>query len=150
MATRSYISVEKFRAAAKLAREIEEAQALTVNRFDPTRIPKLTFASFQVGEAITAVSPDSSFRFLKSAIDTAKSTLLLYIYDVSAEYLLGLLADAKKRGVKIRAMYDANSGGAAELAALKKVAGTVKAAPSKGDRSVFTVCHQKFVVIDAN
>ena len=49
MATRSYISVEKFRAAAKLAREIEEAQALTVNRFDPTRIPKLTFASFQIG-----------------------------------------------------------------------------------------------------
>ncbi len=150
MATRSYISTKEFRAAAKLAREIEEAQALTVNRFDPMRIPKLAFASFQIRDATTAVSPDSSFRFLKSAIDTAKSTLLLYIYDVSAEYLLDLLADAKKRGVKIRAMYDANSGGADELAALKKVAGTVKAAPSKGDRSVFTVCHQKFVVIDAN
>src|SRR5262245_64726348 len=44
-------------------------------------------------------------------------------------------------------MYDGTQNGAAELAALKKV-GKVKAAPAGGSRHVFTVCHQKFLVID--
>jgi phosphatidylserine/phosphatidylglycerophosphate/cardiolipin synthase-like enzyme len=148
MAKKSWISEEKYREAVRMARAIEEPLGLTVGRFDPKRMPKLTFNDFQTASATVAVSPDSSFRFLKHFIDQAKSTLILYIYDVSAPYLLDLLAAAKSRGVKIRAMFDANFGGTAELAALKKVAVSVKAAPSKGDRSVFTVCHQKFLVID--
>lgn len=148
MAKKTYIDQKQFREAAKMARAIEESLALTVGRFDPTRMPALSFKDFPVAGVTAAVSPDSSFLFLKRFIDRAKSTLILYIYDVSAPYLLDLLANAKGRGVKIRAMFDANSGGVAELAALKQVAGTVKAAPSKDDRSVFTVCHQKFIVID--
>ena len=110
----------------------------------------MKFKKFTASAATCAVSPESSYLFLKDAIGESKKSLLLYIYDVSAPYLIDLLAAAKKRKVKIRAMYDANFGGTAELAALKKVASArnVKAAPSKGDRSVFTVCHQKFVVID--
>jgi phosphatidylserine/phosphatidylglycerophosphate/cardiolipin synthase-like enzyme len=131
-----------------MAREIEDSLALTVSRFDPSRMPKLTFQNFSVTGVTAAVSPDSSFLFLKDFIDRAKSTLIIYIYDISAPYLLDLLAAAKKRRVKIHAMFDANSFGDAELAALKKVAVSVKAAPSSGDRSVFTVCHQKFLVID--
>ena len=148
MARHSYISETKYREAVEMAREIEDTLALTVSRFDPSRMPKLTFQDFGVTAATAAVSPDSSFLFLKEFIDRATSTLLIYIYDISAPYLLGLLAAAKKRGVKIRAMFDANSFGDAELAALKQVAVSVKAAPSSGDRSVFTVCHQKFRVID--
>lgn len=111
-------------------------------------MPKLTFQNFSVTGVTAAVSPDSSFLFLKEFIDRAKSTLIIYIYDISAPYLLDLLAAAKKRRVKIYAMFDANSFGNAELAALKEVAVSVKAAPSSGDRSVFTVCHQKFLIID--
>lgn len=130
--------------------EAEDAVALTVGKFDKSRWPVLTFSEFNVARATAAVSPDCSYRFLKKAIDAATSTLLLYIYDASAPYLFDLLAAGKARGVKIRAMYDGTSGGPAELAALKKVAvtGGVKAAPSSGDRHVFTVCHQKFMVID--
>ncbi|MBI3860583.1 MAG: hypothetical protein HY290_01665 [Planctomycetia bacterium] len=103
-----------------------------------------------MSSATCAVSPDSSYLFLKQAIDQATKTLLIYIYDLSAPYLIALLAAANKRKVKIRAMYDGNSGGPAELAALKTVASAknVKAAPSRDDRAVFTVCHQKFLVID--
>jgi phosphatidylserine/phosphatidylglycerophosphate/cardiolipin synthase-like enzyme len=144
---KSHISEEKYRVAVRLSQDIEDSLALTIGKFEPARMPKLTFTNFPVTSAIAAVSPDSSFLFLKSAIDKATTSLILYIYDVSAPYLLDLLAAAKGRGVKIRAMFDANSGGVAELAVLKKL-GVVKAAPSKGDRAVFTVCHQKFIVID--
>ena len=146
----SLISEQEFAAAARFCRDIEESMQLTVGRFDPKRMPKLKFKTFNASGATCAVSPDSSYLFLKDAIGKARKTLLIYIYDLSAPYLLDLLADAKRRKVKIRAMYDANSGGAAELAALRKVAlaKNVKAAPSKDDRAVFTVCHQKFLVID--
>src|SRR5262249_28972861 len=139
------INPKKFRAAVALPAEAEDAVALTTGRFDKSRWPALTFSSFAVQRATAAVSPDCSFRFLKKAIDSAQSTLLLYIYDISAPYLIDLLRAARDRGVKIKSMYDGTSGGPAELAALKQV-GQVKAAPSSGDRNVFTVCHQKFMV----
>lgn len=141
------IDPKKYKAALALPAEAEDATALTVGKFDKDRWPALTFPTFTVQGAAAAVSPDCSYRFLKKAIDGAQSTLLLYIYDVSAPYLLDLLKAAKDRGVQIRSMYDGTSGGKEELAALKAV-GKVKAAPSSGDRNVFTVCHQKFLVID--
>ena len=151
MAKKSALVSEKdYQEAVRLAREIEEPLGLAVGRFDPSRMPQLSFNSFPVKSATCAVSPDSSYLLLKKAIDSATSTLLLYIYDVSAPYMIDLLAAAKSRGVTIRAMYDATSNGAEELEALKKVvkASNLKEAPSKGTRSVFTVCHQKFMVID--
>jgi phosphatidylserine/phosphatidylglycerophosphate/cardiolipin synthase-like enzyme len=141
------IDPRKFKAAAALARDLDDSLALTIGRFDKSRWPALTFPTFAVTGAVAAVSPDCSYRFLKKAIDAAQTSLLLYIYDASAPYLFDLLAAAKARGVKIKSMYDANSQGAAEKAALKAVSQT-KAAPSSGDREVFTVCHQKFLVID--
>src|SRR5256885_1933902 len=141
------IDAKKYKAALAMPSEAEDVAALTVGKFDKSRWPKLTFPTFNPSKATVAVSPDCSFRLLKKAIDDAEETLLLYIYDVSAPYLLDLLAGAKARGVKIKSMYDGTSGGAAEQAALKKV-GQTKAAPSSGDRHVFTVCHQKFLVID--
>jgi len=125
------INAKKYKAALALPSEAENSTGLTVGKFDKSRWPALTFPTFNVQRATTAVSPDCSYRFLKKAIDAAQSTLLLYIYDVSAPYLLDLLKAAKDRGVKIKAMYDGTSGGAAELKALKAV-GQVKAAPSSG------------------
>src|SRR5687768_9984248 len=93
------IHPKKYKAAAALPAEAEDAVALTVGRFDKSRWPALTFPTFDVRGASAAVSPDCSYRFLKKAIDAAQSTLLLYIYDVSAPYLLDLLKAAKARGV---------------------------------------------------
>src|SRR5262245_39808703 len=134
----SPINPKKYKAALALPAEAEDAVALTVGKFDKSRWPALTFPTLPVPGAAAAVSPDCSYRFLKKAIDAAQGTLLLYIYDVSAPYLLDLLKAAKARGVKVKAMYDGNSGGPAELAALKQVCGPgqVKAAPSSGDRNV--------------
>jgi phosphatidylserine/phosphatidylglycerophosphate/cardiolipin synthase-like enzyme len=137
----------KFKAATAMPSEAEDSAALASTQFDPDRWPEFDFPVLPVATATVAVSPDCSFRFLKKAIDSAQSTLLLYIYNVGAAYMLELLAAAKARGVKIRAMYDGTQNGADELAALKKV-GKVKAAPAGGSRKVFTVCHQKFLVID--
>jgi hypothetical protein len=66
MAASRFISASKFREAAAFAREIEESMALTVNRFDPSRMPKLTFKKFPTGGATVAVSPESSFRFSRA------------------------------------------------------------------------------------
>ena len=137
----------KFKAAAAMPSEAEDSAALVSKQFDPARWPKFDFPVLPVTAATVAVSPDCSFRFLKKAIDSAKSSLLLYIYNVGAPHMLELLAVAKARGVKIRVMYDGTQNGAAELAALKKI-GKVKAAPAGGSRNVFTVCHQKYLVID--
>jgi len=145
---KSILDAKVYESALKLSQEIENSVMVAATvRFDKSRWPQILFQTFPIAAATCAVSPDSSYRFLKSAIDAAKSTLDLYIYDVSAPYLVDLLTQAKKRGVKIRSMYDANSQGNSELALLKAV-GQTKAAPSSGDRQVFTVCHQKFLVID--
>ena len=144
------INAKKYKAALDLPSEAEDSTglaALGIGKFDKSRWPALTFPTFSVQRATGAVSPDCSYRFLKKAIDAAQSTLLLYIYDVSAPHMLDLLKAAKARGVKIKAMYDGNFFAEAEQKALKAV-GHVKAAPSSGDRNVFTVCHQKFMVID--
>lgn len=137
----------KFKAAAALPSEAEDSAALASTQFDKSRWPEFEFPVLPVTAATVAVSPDCSFRFLKKAINSAQSTLLLYIYNVGAPHMLELLKAAKARGVKIRAMYDGTQNGAAELAELKQV-GKAKAAPAGGSRNVFTVCHQKYLVID--
>lgn len=120
--------------------------------FDPTRVPILHIDPI-VGpaEIVAAVSPDCSYRLVKPAIDAATKTLDLYIYNISAEYLIELITAAIGRGVAVRIMYDPNdtSGDeAAKLQALALLGADVRKSPSTAGRRVFTVCHQKFVVID--
>src|SRR4051812_35009827 len=75
--------------------------------FDPTRIPQLTFQTFEnLHQISAAVSPDCSYRLVRDALNAAEETIDLYIYNLSAEHLLDLLRDAKQRGVAIRLMYD--------------------------------------------
>ncbi|MCI0616719.1 hypothetical protein L0244_27380 [bacterium] len=75
--------------------------------FDATRVPQLDFRSFQnIKNIHAAVSPDCSYRLVRDAVNTAQSTLDLYIYNVSADHLLDLLRDARDREVSICIMYD--------------------------------------------
>jgi len=142
------IDLAAWKRARAIAQEIEVGTALVLRKFDRSRWPDLEFPRFTGVQVAAAVSPDCSYRLLRSAIRSAKKELLLYIYNVSAEYLLDELAAAHERGVKLRAMYDANQSAADEVAALKAVGAKVQAAPSDSRRSVFTVCHQKFLVVD--
>jgi phosphatidylserine/phosphatidylglycerophosphate/cardiolipin synthase-like enzyme len=133
----------------------EDAQlaitAATTRAADLSRQPKLKFKSFDVSSFAAAVSPDSSYRLLSQTIGAAKKEILLYIYNAGADYLLGLLKDAKARGVNVRVMVDLNDpndGKSEEWETLKRLKVDLKEAPSKGARRVFTHCHQKFLVVD--
>jgi phosphatidylserine/phosphatidylglycerophosphate/cardiolipin synthase-like enzyme len=102
-------------------------------------------------EIIAGVSPDSSYRVVKPAIDAATETLDLYIYNISAEHLIALVEAAIDRRVAVRIMYDPNDTNGderAKLEALELRGAEVRTSPSTRTRRVFTVCHQKFVVID--
>jgi phosphatidylserine/phosphatidylglycerophosphate/cardiolipin synthase-like enzyme len=117
--------------------------------FDHARVPHLSIPSFESVKNISAaVSPDCSYRLVRDAVNAAEHTLDLYIYNVSAEHLLDLLRDAKERGVDIRIMYDAMDTRGGEKDKLRALGVALKEAPSTGRRQVFTVCHQKFAVID--
>lgn len=110
--------------------------------------PKLSIRSFTVANARVAVSPDSSFRLLSQALQSATRSLTVYVYNISAPYLIAILKAKVQAGIKVRVMVDTNDSGPDELAALAKAGVEVRAAPSSGARKVFTVCHQKYVVVD--
>ena len=129
--------------------EFEQRQEL--GHFDPGRMPRIDIRAVEkVTDFHMAVSPDCSYRLVKSTIDQAEEELLVYIYNLSADYLLDLLRDAKRRGVTIRLMYDTTDTRDNERQKVSSLGVDVKEAPSSGTRQVFTVCHQKYVVIDSS
>lgn len=117
--------------------------------FDPARVPQLSIQTFeQVRNISAAVSPDCSYRLIRDAIDAAEETLDIYIYNLSADHLFDLIRAAKQRGVAIRLMYDAMDTRGDEKEKIQELGVNRKTAPSWDRRKVFTVCHQKFAVID--
>lgn len=113
--------------------------------------PKLTIKSFLADQARVAVSPDCSYRLLTEALLSAKRTLTVYVYNISASYLVAILKAKKAAGVKVRVMVDStdpNDARSEELAELIKAGLDVRAAPSSGARRAFSVCHQKYAVVD--
>ena len=125
------------------------AETLALSACDPSRQPQIdTSFSTTVTSLQTGVSPDCSYRLVKAAVDAAQHDLCFYIYNISAPYLLDLLCSAKERGVHVRVMYDVSDSGTAEQHALDNLGVEIKTAPSTDGRKVFTVCHQKFAVVD--
>ncbi|MCI0428389.1 MAG: phospholipase D-like domain-containing protein [Nitrospiraceae bacterium] len=117
--------------------------------FDPDRQPALSItASKKVKKIQAGVSPDCSYRLVSVAMEAAQDEICLYIYNVSADHLLDLLRDAKNRGVRVRLMYDVTDTRGNERQKLSALGVELKEAPSSNGRKVFTVCHQKFAVID--
>jgi cardiolipin synthase len=132
-----------------VSRIAAEEPLAVVGVVDQNRWPQLDFPTFKdVTTVSAAVSPDCSFRLVENAVKSANSTIDFYIYNVSADYLLQLLKDAKDRGVKIRIMYDVMDTSGNERQKVQALKVEAKEAPSSGRRKVFTVCHQKFMVID--
>ncbi|MFN8441233.1 MAG: phospholipase D-like domain-containing protein [Caldilineaceae bacterium] len=126
-------------------------QATTIARgsLDVQRQPHLRISTQKaVAQIQAAVSPDCSYRLVKAAVEAAQREICLYIYNVSAEHMLDLLRQAKTRGVHIRLMYDVTDTRGDEQKKLEELGVELREAPSTGGRRVFTVCHQKFAVID--
>jgi phosphatidylserine/phosphatidylglycerophosphate/cardiolipin synthase-like enzyme len=127
---------------------LDEPDALL--SFDPDRVPTLPVEPVsEPVEVVAAASPDASYRLVKAAIEAATATVDLYIYNVSADHLVALLQGCLDRDVALRIMYDTHDTRGEEVAKLQQLAGAdVRTAPSSGRRRVFTVCHQKFAVVD--
>jgi phosphatidylserine/phosphatidylglycerophosphate/cardiolipin synthase-like enzyme len=96
------------------------------------------------------VSPDCSYQLVSSVLAQAgrDSKVDVYIYSISAPHLMDLLRSATTRGASIRVMYDPDQMAKADAQTLVNMGLDVRVAPSHDPRRVFTVCHQKFVVID--
>lgn len=134
---------------AVVSKNAEEKQGV-YGVFDPARIPAIQIRTFDgLKNVQAAVSPDCSYRLVRDALNAASETLDLYIYNLSADYLLELLSDAKGRGVTVRVMYDVMDTRGDEKNKINQLDVETKEAPSSGRRKVFTVCHQKFAVIDS-
>ncbi|WP_316188713.1 phospholipase D-like domain-containing protein [Bradyrhizobium sp. SZCCHNS1054] len=145
------IDFARLQEIAKKVDTLQQGQLL--GKFNPGRIPKITFPSAPLSCSAfeTAVSPDCTYRLISAALEEAKHTLLVYVYEIHAEYMVDLVKQAHAKGAKIRLMYDRGGTHADErdvLDALDDTGFEIKPAPSSGGRGVFTVCHQKFVVID--
>ena len=120
-------------------------------RAPPGDWPRLQIPQWKEAmEVRAAVSPDCSFRLLRDALSAAKKSVDVYIYNLQSDRIAELLRDLPA-GVKLRIMFDVTDHTAArseqaELATIKQA--EEKEAPSAGNRRIFTVCHQKYAVID--
>ena len=136
---------------AQIAAEVSAIQgAQALGTFRPERMPQIDIPAkpFRVTKLTCAVSPDCSYRLLSEVLNSARRTLLIYVYEIAADYLIELVSKAHGRGVQVKMMYDHGGTHAADREVLEALPISLKPAPSFGGRGVFTVCHQKFVVAD--
>src|SRR4051794_9424506 len=102
-------------------------------------------------EVIAYCSPDSSYAVNKRVLDAAKKSIVIGIYDFSADYMKQILLDALKRGVKIKLMLDIDSKDEQKLFdELTDLGVDGVPAPSCASHRVhfFSSSHEKVIVID--
>jgi len=102
-------------------------------------------------EIIAYCSPDSTYAVTKRLFDNAKKTILIGIYDFSADYITELLLDALRRGVKIKLMLDIDSKDEQKLFDELNDSGVDGVpAPSCASHRVhfFSSSHEKVIVVD--
>src|SRR5262245_33311115 len=108
--------------------------------------------SFTAGDEIIAYcSPDSTYAVTKRLFDQAKKSIIIGIYDFSADYMKELLLDALRRGVKVKLMLDIDSREEQQLFDDLVDAGIEgEPAPSCASHRihVFSSSHEKVIVID--
>src|SRR5437868_6868168 len=65
-----------------------------------------TVPTFEVTELVAFASPDSTWHVTKKFLDGAKRSILIGIYDFTADYVKNTLEKAMKRGVAVGLMLD--------------------------------------------
>ncbi len=105
-------------------------------------------------EMIAYASPDSTFAVTKRLFDSAKKSILIGIYDLTADYMRELLSNAMARGVKVSLMLDLD-GAKGENEIFEKLselgAETVSAPSCANDNKnarYFSNSHEKVIIID--
>ncbi|MEY9606271.1 phosphatidylserine/phosphatidylglycerophosphate/cardiolipin synthase-like enzyme [Bradyrhizobium japonicum] len=118
--------------------------------------PKLPASQFNArmvpGEIIAYASPDSTYAVTKKLISSARSSIVIGIYDFNADYMKEALKQAMRRGVSLSLMLDTNHDDDPHLFnQLKRLgANCVKAPSSSAGNPVayFGNAHEKIIVID--
>jgi phosphatidylserine/phosphatidylglycerophosphate/cardiolipin synthase-like enzyme len=108
--------------------------------------------SFSIStEIIAYASPDSTFAVTKRLIDAAKKSIIIGIYDFTADHIKQLLFDAMRRGVKVELMLDLDGKSEEEVFRELELFGA-KCTPAPSCASdtvrVFRSSHEKVIVID--
>jgi phosphatidylserine/phosphatidylglycerophosphate/cardiolipin synthase-like enzyme len=102
-------------------------------------------------EIIAYCSPDSTYAVTRQLFDDAKKSILIGIYDFSADHIKELVLDAIRRGVKVKLMLDIDSKPEQEMFDDLNDAGVDGVpAPSCASHRVhfFSSSHEKVIVID--
>jgi phosphatidylserine/phosphatidylglycerophosphate/cardiolipin synthase-like enzyme len=104
------------------------------------------------GEFIAYASPESTYAVTKRLLDSAQRSILIGIYDFTADYVRDLLLDAVRRGVQVSLMLDLdNRKGENEIWEELTEAG-VEGVPAPSCASeharYFSSSHEKVIVID--
>lgn len=104
------------------------------------------------GDMIAYASPDSTYAVTKRLLQAARKSILIGIYDFTADYMKELLILAMRRGVKVSLMLDLdNRSGETEIyEELVKYGCEGVPAPSCASEHVsyFASSHEKVIVID--
>lgn len=114
---------------------------------------KIDVPSFEINEEFIAyASPESTYAATKRLMDGAQESILIGIYDFTAEYMRDALVAALRRGVRVSLMLDLdNRKGEPEVwdDLLQEGVEGVPAPSCASDRArYFASCHEKVIVID--
>ncbi len=103
------------------------------------------------GQIIAYASPDSTFAVTKWLFDAARKSILIGIYDFTAEHVKQLVLHAMRRNVKVQLMLDLDGKAeAALLRELERFGADCTQAPSCSSKRAqyFRSSHEKVIVID--
>jgi len=113
---------------------------------------KKTIPSFTVrGDVIAYASPDSTFAVTKRLFDAATKSIVIGIYDFTADHIKQLLVAAMNRGVKVELMLDLDGRKEDDVFRdLETLGADCTPAPSCASKNnkFFRSSHEKFIVID--
>jgi phosphatidylserine/phosphatidylglycerophosphate/cardiolipin synthase-like enzyme len=113
---------------------------------------KKAVPSFRIsGEVIAYASPDSTFAVTKRLFDAAKKSIVIGIYDFTADHVKQLLVAAMNRGVNVELMLDLDGKKEDDVFSdLETLGADCTPAPSCASKNnkFFRSSHEKFIVID--
>lgn len=115
--------------------------------YNPIQVP-----SFKIsGRFICYATPDSTYAVTRKLFDRATESILIGIYDFSADHVVSCVKSAIDRGVKVSLMLDIDSEKEMEVfKKLKRLGVECVPAPSCASKNVnyFSSSHEKVIVID--
>lgn len=118
-----------------------------LEEYTPRNVPIIEVDS----KIIAFASPDSTYSVTRKLFDAAEDTILIGIYDFSAQHIKELVLAAIARGVKVTLMLDVDSAAESELYDDLVAMGIhAVCAPSCANANVrmFSSSHEKVIVID--